>query len=142
MLPILLNLCLGVFKYICGNVSGLASITADAANNLSDAVTALMTALGVKVASTLGGPRHENGHGRVEWVVGIVVSCSIVLVGWETLRDSIHAIYNPEEPSFNPFVLAVMLASIGVKLFLYFYNTGGICRPINVHGDVLLMPGQ
>lgn len=124
MLPILLNLCLGVFKYICGNVSGLASITADAANNLSDAVTALMTALGVKVASTLGGPRHENGHGRVEWVVGIVVSCSIVLVGWETLRDSIHAIYNPEEPSFNPFVLAVMLASIGVKLFLYFYYTG------------------
>ncbi|MGN0185318.1 MAG: cation diffusion facilitator family transporter [Aristaeellaceae bacterium] len=123
MLPILLNLCLGIFKYICGSISGLASISADAANNLSDAVTSLLTALGVKMASTLGGTRHPNGHGRIEWVVGIVVSCSIVLVGWEALRDSISAIRNPSEAEFNAFILLVMLVSIGVKLFLYFFNT-------------------
>lgn len=123
MLPIIFNLCLGVFKYICGSISGLASISADAANNLTDAVTSLMTALGVKVASTLGGKRHENGHRRIEWVVGIVISCSIILVGWEALRDSIHAIENPSEPEFNLFVLLVMLVSIGVKLFLFLLNT-------------------
>lgn len=63
MLPIILNLCLGVFKYICGSISGLASISADAANNLSDAVTSLMTALGVKVASTLGGQKRLLAKG-------------------------------------------------------------------------------
>lgn len=123
MLPIILNLCLGVFKYICGSISGLASIAADAANNLSDAATSLLTALGVKVASTLGGTRHENGHGRIEWVVGIVVSCSIILVGWESLRDSVYAIKNPSEPKFNLFILLVMLVSIGIKLFLFFFDT-------------------
>lgn len=123
MLPIILNLCLGAFKYICGSISGLASLSADAANNLSDAVTSLMTALGVKVASTLGGTRHENGHGRIEWVVGIVVSCSIILVGWETLRDSIYAIKNPSEPKFHLFILLVMLVSIGIKLFLFLFDT-------------------
>lgn len=123
MLPIIFNLCLGVFKYICGSISGLASISADAVNNLTDAVTSLMTAFGVKVASTLGGKRHENGHGRIEWVVGIVISCSIILVGWEALRDSIHAIENPSDPEFNLFILLVMLVSIGVKLFLFLLNT-------------------
>ncbi|MGN1166690.1 MAG: cation diffusion facilitator family transporter, partial [Lachnospiraceae bacterium] len=98
-------------------------ISADAANNLSDAATSLMTALGVKAASTLGGSRHPNGHGRIEWLVGIVVSCSIILVGWESLRDSIYAIKNPSDPEFNIFILLVMLVSIGIKLFLYFFNT-------------------
>ncbi|MVB12515.1 Cation efflux family protein [Caprobacter fermentans] len=101
----------------------MASISADAANNLSDAVTSLMTALGVKVASTLGGTRHENGHGRIEWVVGIVVSCSIILVGWESLRDSIYAIKNPSETKFHLFILLVMLVSIGIKLFLFLFDT-------------------
>ncbi|MGN0740421.1 MAG: cation diffusion facilitator family transporter [Treponema sp.] len=123
MLAIILNLCLGVFKYICENISGLASISADAANNLSDAVTSLMTLLGVKAASTLGGAKHENGHGRIEWVVGIVVSCSIILVGWETFRDSIYAIKNPSEAKFNSVILLVMLISVGIKMFLFFYNT-------------------
>lgn len=92
MVSIILNLCLGIFKYICGTISGLSSITSDAANNLSDAVTAVMTVIGVKMASTLGGQRHQNGHGRLEWIVGIVVSCSIMLVGWESLGNSIQAI--------------------------------------------------
>ena len=111
MIPIILNLCLAIFKYICGTVSGLSSITSDAANNLSDAVTSLMTVLGVKMASTLGGQRHQNGHGRMEWIVGLVVSCSIVLVGWESLGNSVHAIRNPASPEFSVFILVVMLVS-------------------------------
>lgn len=123
MVPIILNLCLGIFKYICGTISGLSSITSDAANNLSDAVTAVMTVLSVKMASTLGGQRHQNGHGRLEWIVGIVVSCSIMLVGWESLGNSIWAIKHPSEPEFNVFILLVMLVSIGVKIFLFCFNT-------------------
>lgn len=123
MLPIILNLCLGVLKYFCGSITGLASIMVDAANNLSDALTSLLTALGVKAASTLGGKKHENGHGRIEWIVGIVVSCSIMLVGWESLRDSISAIKNPAVPEFNLVILLVMLISIGIKIFLFSFNT-------------------
>lgn len=123
MLPIILNLCLGIFKYICGCISGLVSISADAANNLTDALTSCVTALGVKFSSTLGGKRHENGHGRIEWLVGIVVSCSVVLVGWEALRDSIGAIRNPSEPVFNVLILVIMLISIGIKVMLFRYNT-------------------
>jgi cation diffusion facilitator family transporter len=122
MVSIILNLCLGIFKYICGTISGLSSITSDAANNLSDAATAVMTVIGVKMASTLGGQRHQNGHGRLEWIVGIVVSCSIMLVGWESLGNSIQAIKHPSEPEFNIFILLVMLVSIGVKIFLFCFN--------------------
>lgn len=122
MIPIILNLCLGIFKYICGTVSGLSSITSDAANNLSDAVTSMMTVLGVKMASTLGGQRHQNGHGRMEWIVGLVVSCSIILVGWESLGNSVHAIRNPASPEFSVFILVVMLVSIAIKILLFLFN--------------------
>lgn len=123
MLPLILNLFLGAFKFLCGTTSGMAAITADAANNLTDAVTSLLTMLGMKAASTLGGKRHENGHGRIEWIVGMIVSCSIMLVGWETLRTSVEAIGAPVESRFEWFILFILLLSVGAKLFLFFFYT-------------------
>jgi divalent metal cation (Fe/Co/Zn/Cd) transporter len=81
MLPVLLNLCLAALKFLGGSLSGSVSVTADALNNLTDALTALLTMLGLKAASLLGGKKHENGHGRLEWIVAMVVSCAVVLVG-------------------------------------------------------------
>ena len=123
LLPVLLNLCLATLKFVGGKLSGSLSVTADALNNLTDTVTSFVTMLGLKVAAMIGGKKHENGHGRMEWIVAMAVSGTVVLVGWETLKSAIDAIREPADTEFHVFTLCVLLASIGVKLFLYGYNT-------------------
>ena len=123
MIPILINLCLAGLKFFAGSICGLTSVTADAANNLMDSVTSAFTEIAALISAVPGGRRHKNGHGRFEWLVAIVMSCSIVMVGWELLRASIDCIRNPSEVHFHPAALAILVVSIAVKVFLYFYNS-------------------
>ena len=100
MIPILINLCLAGLKFFAGSICGLTSVMTDATNNLMDAVTSAITELGAKFSAIPGGRKHKNGHGRIEWLVAIAVSCSIVVVGWELLMQSVEGIRNPSEASF------------------------------------------
>ncbi|MDO5517943.1 MAG: cation diffusion facilitator family transporter [Clostridium sp.] len=122
MLNVLLNIALFIFKFIGGNLSGSVSVIADAFNNLSDAGTTLATYLGVKVASVGSGEHHPNGHGRAEWVIALMSSTSVIIIGWELGRDSLESITNPEASVFSLFTVLVLLISISVKMFMYFYN--------------------
>lgn len=122
MLNVLLNIALFTGKFIVGKISGSVSIIADAFNNLTDAGTVCLTAMGIKVASLGPGQRHPNGHGKFEWIIALITSLSVFLVGWELLKNSCHAIKNPSDTVFSYITLIVLLASIGVKLFLYIYN--------------------
>lgn len=123
MLPIMINLCLAVLKFVAGGLCGLSSVMADAANNLMDAVTSTFIEIGTKISALPGGRKHKNGHGKIEWLVAIVVSCSIVLVGWELLGNSIENIKNPTYVSFNVVTLIILIASIATKVFLFGFNT-------------------
>ncbi len=122
MVNVLLNIALFVFKFIGGNLSGSVSVMADAFNNLSDAGTTLATYCGVKVASIGSGEHHPNGHGRAEWVIALMASTSVILIGWELGRDSVEAIKSPEASVFSFFTVLVLVVSISVKMFMYFYN--------------------
>lgn len=122
MLNVILNLCLFAVKFIGGKLSNSVSIISDAFNNLSDAVTTFFAFIGVKVSSIGAGENHPNGHGRFEWVIALLSSSAVILIGWELLTDSFNAIKNPEKQVFNIFTVIVLIVSISVKVFMYFYN--------------------
>ena len=83
-----LNLLLFLGKFFAGTISGSIAITADAFNNLSDAGSSIVTILGFKLAGQKPDPDHPFGHGRMEYLSGLVVSMLILLMGFELLKSS------------------------------------------------------
>lgn len=119
---IFLNLCLFIGKFAAGVLSNSIAITADAFNNLSDAGSSIITLIGFKMAGQKPDPDHPFGHGRIEYISGLLVSIIIILMGFELLKSSFDKILHPEELTFSPVVLLILLASILVKCYMYFYN--------------------
>lgn len=119
---IVLNLFLCTAKIVIGLLSHSVSISADGFNNLSDAGTNLVSHLGFKIARYGGGSTHPFGHGRIEWIMGIFVSIAVLLMGIKLAGTSVDAIANPQEPMFNTAVVIVLVLSVLVKIYMYYYN--------------------
>lgn len=122
MLNVILNIILFIFKFIGGKLTNSVSVMADAFNNLTDAGITLAGYLGLKISSLGAGENHPNGHGRFEWVIALLSSTSVILVGYELGKDSIESIINPTVSVFNLFTILVLLVSIIIKMTMYFYN--------------------
>lgn len=119
---ILLNVLLFAGKFMAGTISNSIAITADAFNNLSDAGSSFVTLIGFKLAGAKPDPEHPFGHGRMEYVSGLVVAAAILLMAYELVRDSITKIIHPEETEFSMLVLVILVSSILVKLYMSYYN--------------------
>lgn len=119
---ILLNLFLCMAKISIGLFSHSVAISADGFNNLSDAGTNLVSLLGFQIAKYGGGSTHPFGHGRIEWIMSIFASIAVLLMGINLAGTSINAISNPQETIFSAAVVIVLVLSILVKVYMYFYN--------------------
>lgn len=119
---IFLNLCLFAGKFAAGLISNSIAITADAFNNLSDAGSSIITLIGFQMAGQKPDPDHPFGHGRIEYISGLLVSVIILLMGFELLKGSVSKILHPEELAFSPIIVAILLISILVKCYMFFYN--------------------
>ena len=119
---ILCNALLCILKLIVGSLSGSVSITADAMNNLSDSTSSLVTLAGFKLAEMPADQKHPYGHARFEYLSGLAVAAMILLIGVELLKTSVHKIFHPESIEFSLWVVAVLIASIAVKLWLFVFN--------------------
>lgn len=119
---IFLNLCLFTGKFVAGTVSNSIAITADAFNNLSDAGSSVITLIGFRMAGQKPDPSHPFGHGRIEYISGLLVSVIILLMGAELLKSSVAKIMHPEEQLFSPMIIVILLASILVKCYMFLYN--------------------
>ena len=117
-----LNLLLFAGKALAGIISGSVAITADAFNNLSDAGSSVVTLLGFKLAAQKPDSDHPFGHGRFEYISGLVVSMVIVLMGVELCRDSVDKILHPGEVTLSVPVVIILIASVLVKLYMALYN--------------------
>lgn len=117
-----LNIFLFVGKFLAGTFSNSIAITADAFNNLSDAGSSVVTLLGFKLAGAKPDTEHPFGHGRIEYISGLIVAAAILLMGYELIRDSIGKILHPEETEFTVVVAVILIASILVKLYMAYYN--------------------
>ncbi len=116
------NLLLFLGKVIVGLVTGSVSITADAMNNLSDASSSIVTLLGFRLAQMPADEDHPYGHARFEYLAGLAVAVMIMVIGFELGKSSVEKILHPSGVVFSAAAAAVLLASIGVKLWLYLFN--------------------
>ena len=121
---IFFNLILFTTKALAGFFSHSIAITADAFNNLSDAGSSVVTLVGFKLAGQKADDGHPFGHGRMEYLAGLLVSLMILLVGVELGRSSIGKILHPEAVDFSLVSTGILAASILVKLWMGQFNRG------------------
>lgn len=119
---IILNIFLFAGKFFAGTLSGSIAITADAFNNLSDAGSSVVTLAGFKLAEQKPDPDHPFGHGRIEYLSGLIVSAVILLMAFELFTDSIDKILHPADVDFSLIIVGILLASIAVKCYMAYYN--------------------
>lgn len=119
---IALNVVLCIAKAAIGLLSGSVSIVADALNNLSDASSNIVSVLGFKLASKPADPEHPYGHGRYEYLSGLVVAVLVLLIGVELVKSSIDKLLAPEPMVFSLALFVVLLLSIAVKFWMAAFN--------------------
>ena len=119
---IFLNLLLSLGKFFAGVVTGSIAVTADAFNNLSDAGSSVVTLVGFKLAGQKADDGHPFGHGRIEYLAGLLVSLLILMVGVELGKTSIEKIIQPEEVAFSILSVGILVCSILIKLWMSLFN--------------------
>ena len=117
-----LNILLFLGKWIAGTFSGSIAITADAFNNLSDAGSSIITLIGFRLSGQAPDPEHPFGHGRMEYISGLLVSVAILVMGFELIWSSFGKLRDPEPIESSALVLGILLASILVKVYMFYYN--------------------
>lgn len=118
------NILLFIGKIITGTLTGSIGITADAFNNLSDAGSSAITLVGFRLSDAKADKEHPFGHGRFEYISGLIVSMAILLMGFELGKTSVEKIISPEPVTFSYLAIGVLTCSILVKLYMFFYNRG------------------
>ena len=121
-LGIALNLLLFAGKFTAGLLSSSVAITADAFNNLSDAASSIVMLFGFRLAAQKPDSDHPFGHGRFEYISGLVVSFLILWMALELCKQSIGKILRPTPPVYSGIVLLILCASLLVKCYMAYYN--------------------
>ncbi|MGN0247796.1 MAG: cation diffusion facilitator family transporter [Lachnospiraceae bacterium] len=119
---IFLNICLFIGKLIAGLLSNSIAIIADAANNLSDAASSAITLIGFKISEQKPDKDHPYGHGRVEYIAGLLISVAIVFMGFELIKSSFDKIIHPQKMACDMITVIILIASILVKIYMFSYN--------------------
>lgn len=119
---IILNIILVAGKLTVGIIAGSVAIIADAINNFSDAASSVITLAGFKLAGQKPDKEHPFGHGRIEYVAGLIVSVLIIFMGFELAWSSIEKIITPEAAEFSYAAMGVLIAAILVKFWLFYFN--------------------
>lgn len=119
---IMLNILLCCFKVFVGMMSGSIAIITDAVNNLTDAGSSIINIIGFKMAGRRPDPEHPFGHGRIEYVAGLIISIIIIVFGVELGKSSVARIIDPMDIITSRTVFVCLEASIVVKIYMYLYN--------------------
>lgn len=127
---IVCNLLLVIGKLAVGFFSGSVAIVADGLNNLSDAASSIIALIGFKIAARKADREHPFGHGRYEYISGLVVAVMVLLIGIELGKSSITKIIHPTPIAFGSWGYVVLLASVSLKLWMTVFNRN-IGRRIN-----------
>lgn len=112
------NILLFIVKFIMGRLSGSIAVTADAFNNLSDAASSLVTLAGFRMSNKPADRDHPFGHGRMEYLSGLLISFLILLVGVEFVKSSAAKIITPKPIVFSWVVVIALVLSILIKLWM------------------------
>lgn len=119
---IVCNVLLAVAKFLVGVIFKSVSVMADAANNFTDAMSSVVTLIGFKLSGKPADKEHPYGHERIEYVAGLVVSFLILFIGVELIKTSVAKAFSNQQPETGILAFAVLVASVCVKLWMYFFN--------------------
>ncbi len=136
---IAVNILLSAFKAAIGLLSHSIAIVLDSVNNLSDALSSVITIAGTKLAGKSANKKHPYGYGRIEYITAMIIGAIILYAGITSLVESIKKIINPSQPEYSIASLVIVFAAIFVKIFLGLYvrATGK-----KVNSDSLVASGQ
>lgn len=118
------NLALAGFKAAVGVVSGSIAIVLDAVNNLTDALSSLITLIGAKLAERRPDRAHPFGHGRIEYISALIISAIVLCAGLAALKESVKRIIHPVIPEYTAPGLAIIAAAVAIKLLMGRYALG------------------
>ncbi len=113
------NILLFLTKMFAAFLSGSISILGDALNNLSDAASSIVTLVGFKLSGQAADEEHPFGHGRIEYIAGLIVSLLIIITGIELVHSSFNKIVSPAETSFSPAIVVILVFSICIKMIMF-----------------------
>lgn len=112
------NVLLAAFKATIGIVSHSIAVTLDAVNNLSDALSSIITIVGTKLSGRLPDKKHPMGYGRIEYLSAMIVSGIVLYAGITSAVESIKKIFHPEQPEYSTVSLAIIAVAVVVKIVL------------------------
>lgn len=118
IIGIIANLLLAGVKAALGSFSGSIAIVMDALNNLTDALSSVITIAGIKLARRRPDHKHPYGYGRIEYFGAVLIAGMILAAGITSLSESVKKIFDPELPDFSPIVIGLVALAVIVKFFL------------------------
>ncbi len=122
LISIILNAVMVIFKIGFGKLTGSIAIVNDGFNNLSDMGSNVATLFGFKLANKHPDSEHPYGHGRIEYIIGMIIAFLIIYVGLNALMDAVNQIIDPHAVSFSYGALCALIFSIMIKLAMGFFN--------------------
>ena len=115
------NLVLVAFKAFVGILANSISVVLDAVNNLSDALSSIITIIGTKIAGKGADKKHPYGHGRVEYITSSIIAVIMLVAGVTALKESIEKIIKPAQTDFKIYSVVIIAAAVVTKIFLGLY---------------------
>jgi len=122
IIGILANIFLVVVKAIIGVLAHSVSIISDAINNLTDSLSSVITIIGTKLASKKPDKKHPYGHGRIEYLISLIIGLIILVAGVTAIYESIKAIIEEPEVEYNIVSLVIIALAVLVKVFIGLYS--------------------
>ena len=123
---IIVNVILVIFKAIVGVIVNSIAIILDAVNNLSDAISSIITIIGTKLAGRKPDKEHPYGHGRIEYFASLIIAVIVLVAGVTSGKESIEKIINPTKADYTIASLIIVAVAVVVKFFFgrYVKNVG------------------
>lgn len=118
IIGIITNVFLAAFKAIAGLIAGSIAIVLDAVNNLTDAMSSIITIVGIKLAKRPPDEKHPFGYGRIEYFSTILIALLILVAGVTSIVESVKKIVHPEIPNYGGVTIVIVVASVIVKIVL------------------------
>lgn len=122
ILGIIANIFLVAFKLVIGLTANSIAIVSDAINNLTDALSSVITIVGTKLAGKAPDKKHPLGYGRIEYIAAFIVSAIVLYAGITTVVNSVKKIIHPEDVDYSVITLIILAAAVVVKIILGAYT--------------------
>ena len=129
IIGVIANVVLVAFKAVVGIFANSIAIILDAVNNLSDALSSVITIVGTKLSSKAPDKKHPYGYGRIEYITSVVIAVIVLLAGVTSLRESAVKIFEPQQTDYSVPSVVVIAAAIVAKIIIGKYFKLSVVSP-------------